>query len=335
MTAEEQPLEPHRPIIDPHHHFWEHFAEPGSVFAAQRFLLPEFLAMARSSGHNLTHTVYVECRSMYRMDGPPELRPLGEIEFVNGIAAMSASGNYGPCRVAHRIVGTADPALGSGLSRVLESYVSAAGERFRGLRFSTAFSEAGMFGMPCDPHARHAMRRPQFLESARVLAKMDLSLDIWCFHTQLDEVIDLARAVPDLAIVLDHVGTPEYLGAYAGREAEARKEWEEKIAALARCPNVAVKLGGLGMDLSKMIGEAGSEPSPSLAQKWRTAIETCIEAFGPQRCMFESNFPPDNASASYGATWNAFKIIAQGYSEDEKDWLFRRTAATTYRIALD
>ncbi len=335
MTAEEPPLDPSRPIIDPHHHFWEFFAEPGSMHAAQRFLLPEFLELARNSGHNFTHTVYVECHSMYRQDGPPELRPLGEIEFVNGIAAMSASGNYGPCRVAHRIVGSADPGLGPNIARVVEAYVCAAGERFRGLRFMTGFSEAGMFGMPCDPEARHAMLKPRVRESARVLAKMDLSLDVWCFHTQLDELIDLATTVPDLTIILDHVGTPEYLGVYAGRQTEARKEWEQKIAALARRPNVVVKLGGLGMDLSKMIGEAGSEPSPSLAAKWRPAIEACIEAFTPQRCMFESNFPPDNASASYGATWNAFKIIARDYSEDEKDWLFRRTAAKTYRIALD
>jgi predicted TIM-barrel fold metal-dependent hydrolase len=335
MTVDEQPPDPERPIIDPHHHLWEFFPAPGSIHAADRFLLPEFLAMIANSSHNFTHTVFVECRTMYRQDGPPELRQLGEIEFVNGVAAMSASGNYGHCRVAHRIVGSADPGLGAGIARVLERYISAAGERFRGLRFPTAFSEAGMFGMPCYPSLRHAMLNPQFRQAARVLAKMDLSLDIWCFHTQLAEVVDLATATPDLAIVLDHVGTPEYLGAYAGHEAEAHAEWKQKILELARRPNVLVKLGGLGMDLSKMIGDTGSQRSEALAAKWRETIETCIEAFTPQRCMFESNFPPDKASASYGATWNAFKIIARNYSEAEKDWLFRRTAAQTYRILLD
>ncbi|MGB8363985.1 MAG: amidohydrolase family protein [Rhizomicrobium sp.] len=335
-TAEELPLDPTRLIIDPHHHLWEILPAPGTMQVPQRFLLPDALETIGRSGHNITHTVFVECHAMYRQDGPPELRPIGETEFVNGIAAMSASGGYGPCRVAHRIVGTANLCLGSRVAAVLEAHRAAAGERFRGVRFMTAFSEAGMFGMPCDPNARHVMLDPQFRESARVLAHMDLSLDIWCFHSQLSEVIDLASALPELAIILDHLGTPESLGSYAGREAEVRAEWAKSIAMLARHPNVLVKLGGLGMDISKSIGrETSSSPSETLAAKWRPYFETCIEAFTPQRCMFESNFPPDNAAGSYGATWNAFKIIARDYSEDEKDHLFRRTAANAYRIALD
>jgi L-fuconolactonase len=333
--TDEPPLDPQRPIIDPHLHLWEIMPAPGAMQVPQRFLLPELLSMVANSGHNVTHTVFVECHAMYRQDGPPELQPIGETEFVNGIAAMSASGGYGPCRVAHRIVGSANLLLGERVTPVLEAHLAAAGPRFRGVRFATVFSEAGMFGAPCDPRTRHVMQEPQFRAGARMLEKMGLSLDVWCFHTQLGELIDLARALPGLVIILDHVGTPESLGRYAGHAAEARAEWKKSIAELARCPNVLVKLGGLGMDLSKPVGdEIGSSPSDMLAAQWRPYIGACIQAFTPRRCMFESNFPPDNAAGSYGATWNAFKIIAQDYSEDETDLLFRRTAANTYDISL-
>lgn len=335
-TDEEQPLDPQRPIIDPHLHLWENPVVPGVMQVPQRFLLPEVLETIARCGHNITHTVFVECHAMYRLEGPPELAPVGETEFVNGIAAMSASGGYGPCRVAHRIVGSADPCLGAGIVPVLEAHRASAGDRFRGVRFTTAFSEAGMFGASCDPRVRGVMLHPQFREAARALAKMDLSLDVWCLHSQLDEVIDLAAAIPDLTIILDHIGTPESLGAYAGREAETRAQWAGKIGELSRRPNVLVKLGGMGMDLARPIGgTSGSEPSSILAASWRPYIETCIEAFSPQRCMFESNFPPDNAAGTYGATWNAFKTIVGNFSKDEQDWLFRHTAADTYRISLD
>lgn len=337
MTApDELALDPKRPIIDPHLHLWEIQPARRSLQVPQRFLFPETLDTLSRSGHNITHTIFVECHAMYRQDGPPEFRPVGETEFINGIAAMSASGAYGACRVAHRIVANADLRLGADVSKVLEAHRACAGDRFVGIRCSTAFSEAGMFGSPCDPRARAAMASPQFHAGARALARTGLSLDAWCFHTQLDELIDLAAAIPDLTIVLDHVGTPESQGTYAGREPQAFAEWARKIAALARYPNVFVKLGGLGMDLSKPIGRAiGSATPDVLAGRWRPYILTCIDAFSPQRCMFESNFPPDNASGSYGATWNAFKLIARDFSEAEKDRLFRRTAAAVYRISLD
>jgi predicted TIM-barrel fold metal-dependent hydrolase len=336
MSQNEAPLEPQRPIIDPHLHLWDNRRLHGAPQTPWRFLLPDALQMIGDSGHNLTHTVFVECQAMYRPDGPPELRPLGETEFANGVAAMSASGGYGPCRVAHRIVGGTDLGLGADVAQVLEAHVARAGERFRGVRCSTVFSENGLFGSARDRRQRGLMARPQFHDGARVLARMGLSLDVWCVHTQLDELIALAAAIPDLTIILDHIGTPESQGAYAGRGAEARAEWAAKIVELARHPNVLVKLGGMGMDLSKPIaGERGSGSSEALAAAWRPYVETCIEAFTPRRCMFESNFPPDEAAGSYGAIWNAFKRIAQNGSEDEKDWLFRRTAAGAYGIELD
>lgn len=327
MTSEEVALEPERPIIDPHLHFWDILPAPGAPQAPQRFLFPECLAMVAAAGHNVMHTVFVECRQMYRLDATPDLRCVGETEFVTGIAAMSASGNYGPARYAHRIVGSADLTLGARVRPVLESHLAVAGERFRGIRMGLAYSKDGLFGFPCDPATRGIMLRPEFREGARVLAELDLSLDVWCVHSQLPELIALADALPDLIIVLDHVGTP------LGREAEVRAEWAGAIAELARRPNVRVKLGGMGMDLSGAISaETGTGRSEVLAEQWRPLVETCIAAFGPTRAMFESNFPPDKAAGSYGATWNAFKIIARDYSEDEKDRLFRGTAARTYRI---
>jgi predicted TIM-barrel fold metal-dependent hydrolase len=336
MTVQEPPLDPGRPIIDPHLHLWDIPARPGSMQAPQRFLLPETLEMIEASGQNVTHTVFVECGAMHRADGPAELRALGETEFVNGVAAMAASGRYGPRRVAHRMVGSADLRLGEAVAAVLDQHLARAGERFRGVRFPVAYSEAGMFGWPCDPAAGGLLLDADFRAGARVLARMGLSLDVWCFHTQLDDLASFAAAAPDLTIVLDHLGTPERLGAYAGRENEVRGEWANQIRTLSIHPNVFVKVGGLGMDLSGPIpGTDGTAASEALAAAWRPYVEACVEAFGPERCMFESNFPPDRASGGYGATWNAFKRLARAWSEDEKDRLFRRTAAEVYRIALD
>lgn len=333
MRPEEPPLDPERPIIDPHLHLWDVRPAAGALQAPQRFLLPELLETVEGSGHAVTHTVFVECHAMYRPDGPPELRSLGETEFADGVAAMSASGAYGPCRVAHRIVGNADLTLGAAVAPVLEAHLARAGERFRGVRSHTAYSEAGLFGAACDPRIGEALGSPAFREGARVLAALDLSLDVWCLHSQLGDLGALADAAPELTIVLDHVGTPDVR---SGGAAEVRTQWARQIAELARRSNVRIKLGGLGMDITGPIpAETGPATSAELAALWRPWVETCIEAFGAERCMFESNFPPDKAAGSYGAIWNAFKIITRGGSEAEKDRLFRGTAADTYRIALD
>jgi L-fuconolactonase len=334
-APEEAPLEPERPIVDPHLHLWEILANPTGLVQAQRFLLHEAAAMIAASGHNITHSVFIECRAMHRADGPVELRPVGETEFANGQAAISASGAYGPARLAHRIVGTADLLLGEAVEPVLEAHVAAAPERFRGVRMNVAYSEAGMFGAPSNPATKGVLTRPAFREGAKVLARMGLSLDVWCFHTQLGELIGLADALPGLTIVLDHLGTPESMGAYAGREAQARAEWVALIGELARRPNVTIKLGGMGMDPSARVGSImHGRTSQQLAETWRPCIEACVAAFGAERAMFESNFPPDNAAGSYGATWNAFKRIAAGCSDDEKDALFGGTAARVYKIDL-
>lgn len=333
---EEAPLDPARPIIDPHLHVWEIQAALGAPQEAQTFLLHEAAATIDASGHNITHTVFVECHQMHRPQGPVALRSLGETEFVNGIAAMSTSGAYGPAQIAHRIVGTADLTLGADVRSVLEAHLRAAGERFRGVRMNTAYTGSSLFGLPPMPELSQMLLRPTFQEGARVLADLGLSLDVWNLGPQLDDVSALADAVPDLVIVLDHAGTPEVEGLRAEPGSEAFTQWTSALRRLAERENVRVKLGGLGMALGGPIkAQTGHGRSADLATQWRPTIETSIEAFSPGRAMFESNFPPDKAAGSYGATWNAFKIIANGFSEDEKDAMFRRTAAATYAIALE
>jgi L-fuconolactonase len=323
----EAALEPALPIIDPHHHFWD-TAQRG------RYLLDELLADI-AGGHNIVATVFLECRSMYKKDGPPEMAPVGEVEFVNGIAAMSASGGYGPCRVAEAIVGHADLTLGARVRDVLEAEIAAGGGRFRGIRH-------GVSGDPNEAVAKHVtrfvpphqLRDATFREGFAQLAPLGLSFESWQYHAQLPDAADLARAFPDTTIILNHVGGVLGVGPYAGKRQEVLAGWKNDIAELAKCPNVNVKLGGVGMtSFGFDFPERDTPPSSEdLAAAWRMYIEPCIEAFGPDRCMFESNFPPDKQSGGYSELWNAFKRITANASVGEKKALYSGTAARVYRI---
>jgi predicted TIM-barrel fold metal-dependent hydrolase len=329
--TEERPIDVERVIVDPHHHLWDFGTVVGGDL--KPFLLQEMLGMINDSGHRIMRTVYAECHSMYRKDGPEEMRPIGETEFANGMAAMSASGRYGDCRIAAGIVGTADLRLGEKVIPVLEAQIAAGNGRFRGIRAPTAYAEANLFGRPADPAVRGVMMNSSFRAGVAELPRCGLTLDLWCFHTQLEELADLAAACPQTVIILDHLGTPLLLDPEPRRDAEVIASWRRGIVELARRPNVRIKLGGLGMRLATPIGSRyGTARSSQLATDWRPCIETCIEAFGPGRCMFESNFPPDNATCSYGALWNAFKLITASYSEDEKTMLFSGTADEVYRL---
>ena len=329
MATEEPALDPGRTIIDPHLHHWEIFAHSGQQ--PQRFLFDEARAEIAASGHAVTCSVYVECGQMYRPDGPMELRSLGETEFATGVAAMAASGAYGPCRLAHRIVGAIDLTVPNAAS-VIEAHQRIAGARFRGIRTNTAFSEGGLFGFPCDPALRDLVGSALFRAGAAELAARDLSLDVWCLDSQLASVATLADMLPDMAIVLDHCATPDPAGpADAG---ERLALWAGRLRDVAQRPNVHIKIGGLGMDVTGPLApRSGPASSAELAERWRPLVETCIDIFTPARAMFESNFPPDNSTATYGATWNAFKRLSAGLSEDEQDALFRGTAARVYRIS--
>lgn len=324
---EEPALEPDLPIVDPHHHLWD---RPG-----ERYLFDDLLADTRS-GHRIEATVFVTCRSMFRAEGPEEMRPLGETEFVNGIAAQSASGLYGPLRACQGIVGFADLMRGARVAPVLEAHLRLAPDRFRGIRNNTAFHpDPDIQTNPIKPR-EGLLAEPAFREGAAMLARYGLSLDIWAYHTQLAEVYALARSLPETVIVLDHVGGPIGIGRFAGRRAEVFGAWKAEILRLAALPNLRVKLGGLAMSLSGFTfhEEALPPSSEALAEAWRPYVETCIEAFGPARCMFESNFSVDKGMCGYGVLWNAFKRLAAGASAAEKAALFAGTARQTYRLAV-
>jgi predicted TIM-barrel fold metal-dependent hydrolase len=318
-------LEPERPIVDTHHHLWER--------PDHRYLLHELLADL-GTGHNVVATVFLECHAMYRAGGPVEMRPVGETEFVAGIAAMSASGLYGPTRIAAGIVGFADLALGDRVTPVLEAHIRAGGGRFRGVRHSAAWDASEVIGNSAVATGPHDMRRPEFRAGLARLVALGLSLDAWVFHPQLADVIDLARACPAASIIVGHCGGPLGYGPYAGRRDAVLAAWKAGITELATCPNVVMKLGGMMMRLAAY--DYGALPAPpssaELAAYWRPYIEHCIESFGPSRCMFESNFPVEKMGIGYAALWNAFKRIVAGASADDKQALFSGTARRAYRL---
>ena len=323
----ETALESDLPIIDPHHHLWD-TPQRGSYF------LPDLLADI-GGGHNIVSTVYLECQSMYRKHGPAEMAPVGEVEFVNGVAAMSASGAYGPCRVAEGIVGYADLRAGARVREVLQAEIAAGGGRFRGIRQGVAWDAdetVGKFASRAVPP--HLVRDLVFREGFAQLAPLGLSFESWQYHPQLSDAIDLARAFPDTTIILNHVGGVLGVGPYSGRRSEILSTWQKNIKDLATCPNVNVKLGGVGMTSFGFEFHEREVPptSDDLASAWRQYIEPCIEAFGINRCMFESNFPPDKQSGGYTELWNAFKRITTGASATEKTALYSGTAARVYRL---
>jgi predicted TIM-barrel fold metal-dependent hydrolase len=322
--SREEILEPELPIVDPHHHLWNH--------ASNVYLFPELLADL-ASGHNVQATVFEECGSMYRVDGPEEFRSLGETEFVTGVAAMSASGGFGPARACAAMVGNVNLLLGSRVEPIFEAHLAASGGRFHGIRFSTAW-DADERVHNTVPRA-HMLAVARFREGFQCLARLGLTFDAWVYHPQLNDVADLAAAFPQTQIVLNHFGSPILGGPNAGRGREVFAEWRAGMAALARHDNVSVKLGALPVRRPKNADpQAANLPlsSEEIAAAWRPFVEVCIEQFGAQRCMFESNFPVQKRWCSYAVLWNACKRLAAGASTGEKAALFGGTAARAYRL---
>ena len=322
----EAAVDPELPIIDPHHHLWDY---PNS-----RYLLDELL-QDTGSGHRVIATVFVECASMYKADGPRELRPVGETEFVNVIAAQSASGRYGETRACLGIVSFADLTMGSAVEAVLNAHL-AASPRFRGIRHAAAFDKS--------PDIRRSHTNPppdlyqsrSFRDGFRKLGEMGLSFDAWNYHHQIPALTGLARAFPEVTIVLDHFGGPLGIGPYEGKREEIFRQWKIDIAELAKCSNVAAKLGGINMTVNGFGWHRRPMPptSDELVAATRDYYLHAIDCFGPSRCMFESNFPVDKASCSYAVLWNAFKKIAAGFDADEKRAMFSGTAARVYRLPV-
>ena len=321
-------LDPEVPIIDSHQHFRDRPEE--------RYLFDDFLADV-SCGHNIVATVAVECGDMYSLTAPEDYRSIGEVQFLNGIAAMFASGKYGVTRAAAGIVAFADLRLGERVRPILDAVVNAGGGRVRGIRNPVLWhaSSTLMVGRSVGAGVtENLMADRAFREGFACLPEYKLAFDAWMYHTQLPKLVDLARCFPANVVVLNHVGGPACSGPYRGRRDEVFAYWRSQIQQLARCPNVHVKLGGLGMPVMGFGFAKRQSPASSieLANAWRPYFETCIEAFQPNRCMFESNFPPDRESSSYLILWNACKRIAAGYSPTERTALFSGTAAAVYRL---
>lgn len=341
--APEAILEPDLPIIDPHHHLWDlrpmlpMFPEPHHPFIAaiipNAYYTFDQLHAHMTSGHNIIGTVYMECGAFYNGAYGDALKTVGEVEFVNGVAAQSASGLYGPARYCAGIVGHADLMRGAGAGAVLDA-LQAASPRFRGIRHAAAWdADATVLGAPFH-HPEGLYRDATFRQGFAELGKRGLTFDAWLLEPQLPDVIDLARAFPDQPICLDHVGTPVGVASYKGTLHERFDTWRHNIKELAKCENVVVKLGGLAMAFCALPedGPCAGHGSEHLAALWRPYIETCIEAFGPQRAMFESNYPVDYWGADYAVLWNTFKRLARSASADEKAALFAGTAARFYGI---
>ena len=320
-------LESELPICDPHHHFWVQRPEPVDY---QQYLLPD-LAADINSGHNVRSTVFVEAHSEYRTDGPEELRSVGEVEFVQGIADESATGRYGEGRAAAAIIGRADLKMGDGVRPVLEALQAASPNRFRGIRHSVGW----------DPHpdvenreVEGLLQRDDYLPGARVLQDMGLILETSVYFPQLPELAEFARKTPDLTIVLNHIGGMMRTGPYANRDDEVIPQWRNGIEAVGAAPNIIMKLGGIGMprigfDWHTRETPVGSEEIADSVGDW---MRHCLDQFGPDRCMFESNFPVDKVSFSYHVMYNAFKRLSAGYTASERAAAFHDTAVRVYRI---
>jgi predicted TIM-barrel fold metal-dependent hydrolase len=328
----EPSLEPDLPICDPHHHFWDFRTER---LPYTRYLLHE-LAADIASGHNVRSTVFIEARSMYRADGPEEMRPVGEVEFAQGLAAASASGLYGPGRAAAAIIGHANLNLGERVEPVLAALHAASPNRFRGIRHSVTWDPSPEVENTALHRAPGQLGSESFRAGARVLARLGFSFEAWLFSTQLLELAEFAKAVPDLPIVLNHVGGLLREGPYANRDDEVLPVWRQGIAVAAACPNVHVKLGGLGMPRCGFDWHTRARPigSEELAGAMAPFLAYCIEQFGPERSMFESNFPVDKVSYSYNVMYNAFKRFSINYSPTERAVMFHDNAAQLYRIAV-
>lgn len=319
----EDPINPELPICDPHVHLWDYGKNhiPAYAIHAPRYLLEELLEDI-GGGHHIVQTVFVECKTMYRKGGPQEMQPVGETEFVQGIAAQkSGSRQYGMTDVAAGIVGFADLTLGAAVAPVLEAHIAASENRFRGIRH---ISPQGL--LLC----------PKFREGFACLQKYNLGFDALVYHPYLMELVDLARAFPDIPIIVNHTGGPLGTEPYNGKREEFQ-EWKRGIAALANYPNVVMKLGGLGQSSTGFSWHERAIPPSSveLAVAMAPYYRWCIEQFGVDRCMFESNFPVDKMSYSYTVLWNAFKLISEDFSPEERAALFHDTAAKVYRLATN
>ena len=328
--VKEEIIEPDLPICDPHHHLWDRNSHQP---IQPRYLLDEILEDI-NGGHNIVSTVFIECGAMFKTDGPEHMKPVGETEFVNGIAAMSDSGVYGNAKISAGIVGTVDLTIGELSGEVLDAHIAAGGGRFRGIRRAVAWDAADVIRNHRTEPPAGLLLQDKFRRGFAELGPRGMTFEAWCYHPQIAEVTDLARAFPDTSLILDHFGGPLGTGPYAGKANEVFEIWKPLIRELATCENVFAKLGGINMDVNGFAWHEKPNPpsSAELADATRRYYDYAIEAFGANRCMFESNFPVDKLSCSYQVVWNTFKRITSGATATEKAALFHDTATKVYSL---
>jgi len=328
----EETLEPDLPICDPHHHFWDYRLER---LPYQRYLLHE-LQDDIDSGHNITSTVFVEARAMYRKEGPDSMKPLGELEFVQGLAAASDSGLYGNCKAAAAIIGHANLNLGKKVQPVLEALQATSSNRFKGIRHSVTWDPHPEFHNNAQYKIKGQLKSTDFINGARLLESMGLTFEAWLYFHQLPELVHFAKSVPNLTIILNHVGGLIRQGPYANSK-EVIDTWKKGIALVAECPNISIKLGGLGMPICGFDWHQRDIPigSHELSLHLTPYFDYCIEQFGPSRSMFESNFPVDKVSYSYHILYNAFKRYSKRFTRSERAAMFHDNAVRIYSINLN
>ncbi|MEX1252100.1 MAG: amidohydrolase family protein [Hyphomonas sp.] len=318
----EEVIDPGREIVDPHHHLWP---KPHLSYDL------EDLHRDTGDGHNVVATVFMECGSAYRADGPDHLKPVGETEFVTAAAERAATDPL-TAQIAG-IVAHADLRLAE-LDSVLDAHTAAAKGRFRGIRHAGSRDESGApLSIPGRAPAG-LFEDAAFRRGVARLGERGLTFDTWIYHHQIRDYAALARAVPGTVMILDHFGTPLGVGPYEGRREEIFGKWKDDIAEVAACPNVHMKLGGMAMPDNGYGWEKREKPPTS--DEFVTAqmawYDHAINVFGPERCMFESNFPVDRLSISYRTLWNGLKKIAGDYPEAAKTALFSATARKVYKL---
>jgi predicted TIM-barrel fold metal-dependent hydrolase len=320
-------IDPDREIVDPHHHLWPKGNERGIVYDL------DDLWRDTDDGHKVTQTLFMECGAAYRESGPEHLKPVGETEFVAKAATLSKTG-LGKTTIS-ALIAHADLRLPEEtLDEVLDAHIEASNGLFRGIRHSGPFDRAS-------EHFRIRPRSPEglyrgegFRRGVERLGARGLTYDTWNYHHQISDFRDLAADVPGTTIILDHFGTPLGVGPYEGKREENFGKWQDDIAAVAECPNVFMKLGGLAMpDNGFGWHERDTPPSSDeFVEAQAKYYHHTIRCFGPDRCMFESNFPVDRLSLSYRTLWNGLKKIAADYTETEQQAMFARVARQVYSV---
>ena len=320
----EEAFDPLIRIVDPHHHLWNR--------GGSRYLADELREDALLT-HNITNTVFVECKASYDRQAPKEFQPIGETRFVAAEAKKLAALG-GP--TISGIVSFADLSLGRAVTDILETHDSESSGLFRGVRHATAWSDDPNISISHTKPTKELMKEKSFHEGVSVLGEFGYTFDAWLYFDQLSELVDLARSCPEVQIVLNHLGAPLAIGDWEKRYKEVDEIWKSQMIRLSNCENVALKIGGIGMDNYFKTGwSALSEPpdSKTVADFWKDRIHWCIDLFTPKRCMFESNFPVDRQALTYSVLWNSFQRIAENYEKHEKEFLFSRTACEIYKIS--